>query len=888
MTTTPAPSIAASPLTGTATGPFPTGFKYGAAAEVRVYLELAGVRQPDLTLDTDYTVTGATPLVDGGTVTLDASVVPADGWDEEAGDRVVILRRTVKSQALALPNAEGHKPKATEAVLDKLMRAAEEGADQLERAATTPAGEAGVQFPPKAKRRAKLLAFSDTEDAYPIPASSDLADVAADLDRSEAARDVAIAKAAVATAQAVISTEGAATSTAQAALAEAARLLAEAYLAALADNGSYETDADGRLAVLDGEEYWLRTVDGSKLRTKVDASTSTDWLDPVDGEPFIMLTLNGSLKRERNISCYSPADGLFNSYELQPSDPRIDLTKFSDRYDVVKLNYRCPKPNTAGSGSVSLTLNNGDGTFMWTRAIVKKGLAQLAPGDHAEGDHLTLEILLAAEDAGQRFLWLMPPDAATKKLTRLAYDTGQWARLCSPARPIKYGQVDANAWQAVMRPPPGAYLNGASKRSTDKLFVDIFDMGTFQADDPSLTLQGYGSDFAVGGLDETCNLRFGEVDGGFSTTNGNPSSTFCSVVFTGEFSSDDDPLLGKFPAQGRGHGFCRENVDTVILMRNDNTTARVVSAATKANPVVLEVAGSGMTLTAGMKIALQGVVGMTELNGVVTTLASVVGTTVTTDIDGSAFTDFVSHGGSIDLHLTLDGPTFEEGFKYGDRLTVNSTLLLEAPSADGLSTVIPARAWYDRTLEPNEAGFIRIETRFDPDDADTTPGLTTGLKRAVMLPTPMRNVDRMRVRRAGVWDATVYEIGQGDGTSAGYGKAEVKVCWLDDAQRRLLVLVNNLGYGVAGDANSIFSHWEDSGAGRVSIVASNDGYVARNNWGPKDNDGIIEYADPRDMSGIQWGADYSIAVFEAKLSNEYVLDDALADIDALINGGLAV
>jgi hypothetical protein len=74
MTTTPAPSIAASLLTGTSTGPFPTGFKYNAAEDVRVWLELAGVRQADLTLTAHYTLTGATPLVDGGTVTLDAAL----------------------------------------------------------------------------------------------------------------------------------------------------------------------------------------------------------------------------------------------------------------------------------------------------------------------------------------------------------------------------------------------------------------------------------------------------------------------------------------------------------------------------------------------------------------------------------------------------------------------------------------------------------------------------------------------------------------------------------------------------------------------------------------------------------------------------------------------
>lgn len=155
MTTTPAPSIAASPLTGTSTGPFPTGFKYATSADVRVYLELAGERQPDLTAGSDYTLTGATPLVDGGTVTLSGAIVPDGGW--ASGDRVVIRRRTVKSQALALPNSEGHKPKATEAALDKQMRALEEQDDHLALALTVPAGETGMTLPPAGVRAGRLF-----------------------------------------------------------------------------------------------------------------------------------------------------------------------------------------------------------------------------------------------------------------------------------------------------------------------------------------------------------------------------------------------------------------------------------------------------------------------------------------------------------------------------------------------------------------------------------------------------------------------------------------------------------------------------------------------------------------------------------------------------------
>lgn len=162
MTTTPAPSISVCLLSGTTTGPFPTGWKYNAAEDVRAYLELEGLRQPDLEAGVDYTLTGATPTVDGGTVALDAALVPADGWAE--GDRLVLYRRTAKRQALALPDTEGHKPRSTEQALDKLMRSVEETADGLDLTLKVTAGEAGFTIPAPPVRAGMLMTFDEAGD----------------------------------------------------------------------------------------------------------------------------------------------------------------------------------------------------------------------------------------------------------------------------------------------------------------------------------------------------------------------------------------------------------------------------------------------------------------------------------------------------------------------------------------------------------------------------------------------------------------------------------------------------------------------------------------------------------------------------------------------------
>lgn len=862
---------------GTASFPIPFTFADRAEVEVVVVDGETGDRALQ-TLGVHYLIPDADWTGTGGEVVFQSGYLPADDA------RVERRRVTPPSQDDAFGDDAQFRPAANESAFDKQTRLVAEAKAVGDRAMTTPIGEPGLVLPLVLKRRGKVLGFDSEGRA--IPVSNSQVAVAEDLQASTAARQGAEEAAAVADNRAGDASDAADAAelaldqaTAAKTAAQTYRNEAEAFVTALPNGPTYATDAAGRAAVADGAEYWLRTGDGPRLRIRTNSSSSTDWLDAA-GQNLIVASINGVRRRRDVVRFDATDDGTFNSYSIRPHDHSVDLNALGDFTQITGI-YTIPKTNNAGSGALSLTLYNGDGTFMWTRQMLTAGNNNLTPGEHVKDTTCQFRIMDAAEDAGLRFMILSPPDPSTKKVTRLMGEVGDFAMMPSPDRPVKYGALDALAYFVSLRPPPGCYLAGEAPKHSDLLFADVFDMGVFQADDPSKTFQGYGSRLGAHGLDETVNLRFGEVDGGQSTRNGLPSSTFESVPFTGDLaSSGSNPA--KFPAQGRGHGFCRENVDAVTMMRNDVTTARVVTAATKANPMVLTVASGGMAMTAGMKFALQGVAGMTQLNGLVVEVASVAGTAITTTTNSTGFGTFTSHGGSIDLMLPLDDAGVADGFKYGDRLTIDSTLLLEAPSADGLSTVIPCRAHYRRTIEPAAKGWVRFETRFDPDGAGVT--VDCGLKRAVMLPYPIRNVNRMRVRRAGVWDDTVYEIDLRDGSSTGYGRCEARVFWHTTDPGRLTAHVNNLGYGVAGDAATIFSHWEDDGGGRVSIPATFAGYVANNNWGPKDYDGILEYASVRDMTGIQWGADYSIASFVFTPTDTLTLDDVLDEIDAIIPG----
>ncbi len=142
MTTTPSPTINVLVPEGTAIGPWPTGWTYADPDDVWIYIETGGEPGPDLVLDVDYTLTGSNPRENGGEVNLSPAAVPVGGWRPEGQDRtrLIVRRWTSRRQGVALPDAEGHKPRATEMALDRAMRIAEELSDQQDLAVVVPPG----------------------------------------------------------------------------------------------------------------------------------------------------------------------------------------------------------------------------------------------------------------------------------------------------------------------------------------------------------------------------------------------------------------------------------------------------------------------------------------------------------------------------------------------------------------------------------------------------------------------------------------------------------------------------------------------------------------------------------------------------------------------------
>ena len=162
MTTTPAPSITSHALTGTVLGPFPTQWRFSEPADGTVLLSLPTGQTP--LSPPDYVLTAVAPLVGGGTVMLSPALLPSGGWPVEA--ELILMRRTARRQGVALPDTEGHKPRATEAALDRAMRIAEEDRDDLSRTWRAAPGDLGLETPSPAGRPGNGLFFDQDDRPY--------------------------------------------------------------------------------------------------------------------------------------------------------------------------------------------------------------------------------------------------------------------------------------------------------------------------------------------------------------------------------------------------------------------------------------------------------------------------------------------------------------------------------------------------------------------------------------------------------------------------------------------------------------------------------------------------------------------------------------------------
>jgi hypothetical protein len=131
-------------LTGEAVGPWATVWTFASAGEVAVWLRLPDAA--DAQVDPgDVTVTGATPLENGGNVQIAADLVPDGGWP--AGAAVLLVRQTLFTQPLAIGAAARVPLESIEKALDAAARRDQDLKRDLDRTFKTPIGTEPWELP---------------------------------------------------------------------------------------------------------------------------------------------------------------------------------------------------------------------------------------------------------------------------------------------------------------------------------------------------------------------------------------------------------------------------------------------------------------------------------------------------------------------------------------------------------------------------------------------------------------------------------------------------------------------------------------------------------------------------------------------------------------------
>lgn len=379
----------------------------------------------------------------------------------------------------------------------------------------------------------------------------------------EAASDVAVAASVSAAADA-------ASADVDRIAAETARNEAEAIVAAVPTSASYASDSAGRTgAGTDGAQYWLRTSDGLKMRTRLTSSTSEDFL--VSGQPVILLSVNGLYIRDQFIRFEVTALGANNDYTVRPFDRSVRLGGVSGTGTLPYWLWECPKTNNIGSGGVTVTVLNGDGTTFIASAFRKDlNNTPLDPGDHQLGNLLVCRRLTAAEDSGQRILWAQAPDLATKALAPLALSIDDMGVVPSAARPLHYYKAGANQHVIQMLFDEDQYVS--DQDPADIIRVVEMDMATFQSDAGNcLSLNSVFT--RVAGLSvQDLNMMFFDLVGGATVDTGRvPTSIGESPVIGGNYASG----AGSAVISGAGHGYLVDPATSLALTLNDVTTGGV-------------------------------------------------------------------------------------------------------------------------------------------------------------------------------------------------------------------------------------------------------------------------------------------------------------------------
>jgi len=616
-------------------------------------------------------------------------------------------------------------------------------------------------------------------------------------------------------------------------LAETAATDAATYAGAIDDSTFYPDEATGRAAVADGEYFKVITTTSNGVliyrRTNAGASVLQQTMPSIG---YIGLRPNFIFCL---VTAYNPAT---NAITITPIDTAVRYTGTYQQYVWV---FEYPGVNSAGAGSVDVTVKDGSGATIITWSLRKRGNVPLTGSEFAAGDLISCRRQTATEDpAGQRLLWMNPPNTAVKQITDFVPAMMEFAKVPGPDRPLYYCHYDTVHHAVVMRLDESKYLGatGGRRRHSDVTAFVEHDMATFQADTGNaLSLNSVFSRRNGRALHDF-NMIFNRLSRGANVDIGRPPTTLEPPVIGGKFG--DAVSAATYPISGIGHGYMADPTTAMTGTLNDNTTGTIASV-TKANPMVITFTGSHL-YAIGDVLTPRGVTGMTQINDVALTVTAIGATTVTIGaVNSSAYGTFTGHTGGIEIGFTIS-PSTDIGYEFnGDKIVKTLSYKNQNTAGD-----VFCRTTHVTTYDPKGAGGqVRIETTNDYTHADVT--VTPGFLRGFPLLWAGTDVNRCQAIVNGVAGA-ILTIDTRGGPDTTLGFPEQAIFWHSDFPQHQIVVTNNFGYG--------FSHKEN---GTLVANGSAQTYIANFDWGVKlyalygDSTGTT----PRDMTGIVVTTDVS-------------------------------
>jgi hypothetical protein len=403
---------------------------------------------------------------------------------------------------------------------------------------------------------------------------------------------------------------------------------------------------------------------------------------------------------------------------IQPVNPDVSFTG-----DLLKYRIAYEELYEVLSGAYNIVLLNGaniGGTAFASSPVTDKNLVTLGAGGLAIGDLAIIRRRSAAEQVAQQWRLVETRNTALPALTPSLGAMIPNGKQPSADRPTMFVRSDRNVDYVSVRPHSSHYRGSyaGKQRGSDALTLALYNMRDFHSDGGSaLAVNSYFSKMA-GRNGPALNALFSALDSGVTVNTGMVGTT---VDFVMVILGNDQTVANAYLSGFNHGGFKVGSVTTTLTpMLNDASTG-TITAATRANPLVLSI--SSNSLINGETFVPRGVGGMTQIEGVSLTVTAV-GTTVAGvtpvtigAVNSSSYGVFTTHTGGIErtqADLTTLAVPSE---RYFNRLVRRTS----AQNVDNLGRVLAATD-YDLTIEQGTAA-ARFKSRTVFSTAEATPAL---------------------------------------------------------------------------------------------------------------------------------------------------------------------